>query len=399
MRHEVSDLSPSAADRPVRTLSIVTRMALAGGASHVASLLADGLAQAGFDSYLAYGTTPPTIAPLQPPPSVTAIELPELKKSLSPWDELRAFRRLRALMRELRPTIVLTHSSKAGVLGRAAAHLERVPIILHQVHGWSFHEGSGLGLRQAAVTLERWLGARTDALLFVSTKDIEKARHYRIGRQAQYHVVRAGIDLAKFKPATPETRLQARELLALPDDVLVVGTVARIDTPKAPRDWAAACALIAHQLPKAHFVWVGDGPQRSVLKADLEKAGIADRVTLTGFRDDVERLYAAFDVFLLLSLWEGLPRTIVEAMATGTPVVATAVDGNAEIVEHGTNGLLVPPGRPLEAADAVCMLAADADLRARMSAHGVQRSREFSARKSVEDLVGICRALLTSKAH
>lgn len=362
-------------------------------------MLAEGLARSRFDSYLAYGPTPPDIAPLEPPAGVTAIELPELKTQISPVDDLRALWRLRALIREVRPTIVLTHSSKAGVLGRAAARLERVPIVLHHVHGWSFHEHSGWALKRVATTLERHLAARTDALLFVSTTDIKKARRHRIGHDAQYHVVRAGIDLDRFSPATPETRRAARELLGIPQDALVVGTVARIAEQKAPLDWAVAAALIAQRLPEARFVWVGDGPLRPDLSAAFESAGIMERVTMAGCRHDVDRLYPAFDICLLVSLWEGLPRTLVEAMATGTPVVASSVDGNAEIVQDGRNGLLVPPGHPKQAAEAVLRLAADEKLRAEMSARCVERSQAFSARTALMDLQNLCFALLTAKGQ
>lgn len=390
-------MADGVAQERTRVLDIITHMALAGGASRITYLLADGLDRSRYQPHLAFGPTPPDIERLDPPPDVPAFELPELKRTISPRSDLRALSRLRALIRDIRPSIVLTHSSKAGVLGRFAACLEGVPVILHHVHGWSFHNNMSGVMRRMVIALERHLARRTDGLLFVSTTDIEKARERGIGEDSQYYVVRSGIELDEFTPTTPQARRIARERLGIDDDRFVVGTVARIDDQKAPLDWVAAAQRIARELPEATFVWVGDGPRSDETAVAFEQAGMMDRVVMAGFRDDCADLYAAFDVYMLVSLWEGLPRALVEAMATGTPVVASSVDGNAEIVDHGCNGLLVPPRAPERAAEAVLSLAADDDLRAQMSSRCVETAGEFSVQKSLADLQALYETLLAKK--
>ncbi len=155
--------------------------------------------------------------------------------------------------------------------------------------------------------------------------------------------------------------------------------------------------VVAAAVPEAHFVYVGDGPLRPQTEAAIVQAGLATRFHLIGLRRDVPELLAAFDVFALSSLWEGLPRVLPQAMAAGLPVVATAIDGNAEAIADGINGRLVPPADPSALAEAVIALLRDPGTTHRMGQAGLARVHEFSTAKMVDDIARLYEALLRAK--
>ena len=179
----------------------------------------------------------------------------------------------------------------------------------------------------------------------------------------------------------------------------MVGSVTRLSPQKAPLDFVAAAAQVAARRPDVHFVVVGDGPLRAEVEAQVAAAGLAGRFHLTGLRRDVPDLLHSFDVFVLTSLWEGLPRVLIQAMAAGLAVVATAVDGNAEAVEDGVNGFLTPPGDPQALAAALLRLLGDPALAGQMGAAGRERADEFGARKMVDDIAALYEALLVKCAQ
>jgi glycosyltransferase involved in cell wall biosynthesis len=175
--------------------------------------------------------------------------------------------------------------------------------------------------------------------------------------------------------------------------------VTRLSPQKAPLDLIAAAAHVAAQRPDVHFVVVGDGPLRPDVEAAIAAHSLAGRVHLTGLRDDVPDLMHSFDVFVLTSLWEGLPRVLPQAMAAGLPIVATAIDGNAEAVTDEVNGFLVPPSDPQAIATALLRLLSDSDLSREMGEAGRTRVEEFSARKMVSDIAALYRDLLAEHAR
>jgi glycosyltransferase involved in cell wall biosynthesis len=371
-------------------------MVRCGGASLTAKLFAERQnAPAGpFEVALAYGQRDGDEEPLDIDGTVTVFEIPDLLRAVSPLHDTRAYYQLRRLMRRFQPDVVHTHSSKAGILGRAAAWAEKVPVIVHHVHGWSFHEEMPRGQRGLYVGLERVMARRCHALLMVAHTDIEMARRWRIGRPEQWHIVRSGIDLSEFSLSGDEERLHARRKLGVPADALVVGTVAQMRAQKAPEDFVEVARRVAQAEPRAFFVWIGDGPLRPDVEAAVKSAGLSDRFLLTGSRRDVREVSPAFDVFLLTSLWEGLPRTVIEAGVTGIPVVATAVAGTAEAIRHRETGLLAAPGDVNGLADCVLAMLGDPQLRQCVRGNAARLGDEFSVDKAVADLEQIYTDLL-----
>lgn len=320
---------------------------------------------------------------------------PALVREINPVKDLLTLFRLAHFIRRRKHTIVHTHSSKAGILGRWAAWLAGAPIIVHTVHGWGHHEQQRPLVRAFYIALEKLTLPITTQLIVVSPRDIEKGVKDGIGRPQDYVVIRSGIELDRFgHPQVP--REQTRAALNILPDALVVGTVTRLSPQKAPLDFVAAMSVVAQSVPEAWFIMVGDGPLRLEVEALAAKLGISDRLILTGIRRDVPELMAAFDIFALSSLWEGLPRVLPQAMATGLPIVATAIDGTAEAVADGENGLLVSPGKPSALAKSVIALLRDPKLAKQMGQEGKKRAAEFDARTMVEDIAALYAKLIAN---
>jgi glycosyltransferase involved in cell wall biosynthesis len=319
--------------------------------------------------------------------------MPELRREISPVNDLRAVQNLRLMMQAGGYHIVHTHSSKAGVVGRWAAHLAGVPLIIHTVHGWSFHDRMSPVKRQMYVLLEKFGAQFSQAMIVVSPRDIEKGLAQGIGRRQDYHVIRSGVELERFGyPQTPPVVM--RQQLGIPAEALVVGSVTRLSPQKAPLDLVESFSHIHQERPDAWFVIVGDGPLRPDVEAKLAQLGLADRVILTGLRRDIPELMAAFDVFVLSSLWEGLPRVLPQAMATGLPIVATQADGSAEAVVDGENGFLVERGQPEALAAKTLLLLVDRELRKKIGENGRSRSPQFGVTKMVQDIDQLYQSLL-----
>ncbi len=382
----------------LKVLHIITRLII-GGAQENTILTADLLDKSRWSVEIVSGPqTGPEgsmIAEVHQRGIPLTIE-PALGREINPRKDVLALIRLTRFIRQGGYTIVHTHSSKAGILGRWAARLAGTPIIIHTVHGWGHHDHQHPLVRHSYITLEKLCLPITDRLISVSPVNTEKGIRDGIGYPSNYVVIRSGIELERFGcPQVP--REQTRSTLGIPANALVVGTVTRLSSQKAPLDFVRAAGMIAQSVPDVRFVMVGDGSLRPQVEALAAELGITDRLILTGLRRDVPELMAAFDVFALSSLWEGLPRVLPQAMATGLPIVATAIDGNAEVVVEGVNGRLVVPGEPNALAQAVIELLRNPHLAIQMGAASRQRVNEFGAQKMAADIAGLYEQLITQK--
>jgi len=323
--------------------------------------------------------------------------LPDLVREAHPWHDLRAIWQIYRFLRANRFTIVHTHSSKAGILGRLAARFAGVPIIVHTVHGWSFHDHMSPLARMTYVALERLAASFTDSLIVVTSRNIEKGLRAGIGRPEQFRLIRSAIPLEEFDPARVDRRA-VREALGLPVDAPILGNVGRFSPQKNPLDWVRVAGRVARAMPESRFLLVGDGPLRSQVEAGLIEEGIAERTVLTGLRRDVPQMLAVMDVFLLTSLWEGLPRVIPQALAMGVPVVANRVDGTAEAIIHGETGYLCAPG-DLQGLAARCLeLLQDPPRRHAMGQRRRQWAiREFDLRQMVAQIACLYEELLAGR--
>ncbi len=323
--------------------------------------------------------------------------LPELVREVNPRNDLRALWKLSKMMRQEGCTIVHTHSSKAGILGRLAARLAGVPIIVHTIHGWSFHDYMAPKVRLTYIFLERLAASLSDTMIVVAQQDIAKGVKHGIGRPDQYRLIRSAIPLEEFDPMKYD-RLTARDELGLARDAFVVGNVGRFSAQKNPLDWVRVAGAVSRRLPQARFLLVGDGPLRAQVEALLAQEGISSQTLLTGLRRDVGRMMAAMDVFLLTSLWEGLPRVIPQAMAMGLPVVANRADGTADAVIDGETGFLFEAGDTAGMSAAVMILCEHPEARQAFGRSGqVVARRDFDLRQMVHQIDALYTELLQRK--
>jgi len=303
---------------------------------------------------------------------------------IAPARDATAIMRLASMLRDV--DVVHTHSSKAGILGRAAARVAGVPGVVHTVHGWSFNDAQPAVVRRFYMEAERAAARVTDRIVCVSVFDRNRGLASGIGHPSQYRVLRSGIDASLYvAPVGARERLRAT-LGVAPQDVLV-GSIANFKPQKGPLDFIEAARRARSSEPRLRFFMAGDGALRPAVERAIVDADLGGAVHLLGWRDDVPELLASMDILLLTSLFEGLPRVVLQAMAASVPVVATDTGGVAEVVIERETGRLVPPGVPAAAAEAIVALARDEGMRRRIAT--AARSRlgdEFDNRRMVRDL-------------
>ena len=319
---------------------VITKLEL-GGAQEVALYTVAHLDRTKFRPVLIAGPDGLLTDDAKRLPGVEVIILPSLGRHIDVFSDIVALVALVRLFRRLRPMIVHTHSSKAGILGRWAAWFARVPIILHTIHGYGITPAQPFWLRRCLILLERITGWVTSHWIAVAQADRRIGMQWGLFDEHHVSVVRPGIDPGPFLTAlslSDRNRLRA-EFGASSDDQLI-GTVACLKPQKAPEDFVAVAKRVCETMPRARFVLIGDGELRPSIEALVEQYGLKNRVYLAGWRRDVSTIMKAFDAFLLTSHWEGLPRVLLEARAAGIPVVATRVGGVEEVIVEGRHGWL-----------------------------------------------------------
>lgn len=319
---------------------VITKLEL-GGAQEVALYAVSHLDQNKFRPLLVTGSGGLLTEEAKALPGVAVFILASLTRRLHVLEDFTAFVELIRLFRRLRPTIVHTHSSKAGILGRWAAWLAGVPIIIHTIHGYGITPDQPWWLRRSFVWIEWFTGLITSHWIAVSEADLARGRSWGLFRGENVSMVRPGIDPGPFLLSlAPEDRTSLRaEFGAEPGDWLV-GSVACFKPQKAPEDFLAVAQNVCAAIPQARFVLVGDGDLRPQIEELIKTLNLQGRVCLAGWRRDIPRVMKAFDAFLLTSHWEGLPRVLLEARTVGLPTVATNVGGAAEAVSPEMRGWL-----------------------------------------------------------
>ncbi len=300
----------------------------------------------------------------------TLHEVP-LRRTFNPFAHIRPLVALTRLIRRERYDIVTTHSPVGGAVGRLAAFLAGCPKIVYSVHGFYFHDEMNPATRAFFVVIEWLLGRITDWFMFVSEEDRKTAIRTGIARRPEQAVtIFNGVDTGRFSP-----RLRDGPRPEVP----VIGIVGRIVREKGYREFAEMAAQILQSGRSAKFLVVGAtlASDRDQFGANfakmLEARGLTPHFTLAGFTKDVPQLLRSMDIFVLPSYREGFPRSVLEAMAAGLPVVTTSIRGCREAVVDGVTGLLVPPRDSKALTTAVCKLADDPEMAARMGLEGRKR--------------------------
>jgi glycosyltransferase involved in cell wall biosynthesis len=350
----------------IRVLHVITQLELGGAQKNALSILAH-LNPRCYETYL---VASPGLLDEEARKICGSrfVAAPFLKRAPHPFFDIACLFFLVFFMRRHKIRIVHTHSSKAGILGRWAARLAGVTLVIHTVHGWGFHDYVKDLLNDFYIFLEKKTARLTSRLIVVSEHDRQKGLAHGIGAAEQYVLIRHGIALGPAKEPLVTRRM--RYSLGLTEEDRIVAMVACLKPQKNPLDFIVCAGRVLESQARVKFLLIGDGVLRPRLEAEVAKRGIQDSVLFLGWRRDVEDIYPMMDVFVLTSLWEGAPLVFLEAMHFARPIVAYDVCGASEVVRDGVNGFLVRPQNTEELSAKVGLLLRDEGLRQRMGHFG-----------------------------
>ncbi len=302
----------------------------------------------------------------------------EMHRSILPIRDFRTYVRLTRRLVDLRPDVVHTHSSKAGIVGRWAADKAKIPMIVHTIHGLAFTASTSRMVNTAYKMLERQAAPLTDRIVCVADAMAQQSLAANIGRAAQYVTVYSGMETAAFL-SPPVARPEIRRQLGLADEHIAIGTIARLFHLKGHDDLLDMAPNLCRQFPSLRFLWIGDGLLRPVFEKRIAEMGLADRFILTGLvpPSRIPELAGAMDILVHPSRREGLARALAQGGLAAKPVVTYDIDGNREGLIDGETGLLIPPFNVAKLRAALERLLGDPELRRTMGAAG----REFALKR------------------
>ncbi|NER91203.1 glycosyltransferase family 4 protein [Moorena sp. SIO3A2] len=322
--------------------------------------------------------------------------IPHLVNPINPIYDLKALTEIVQLLRREKFDVVHTHSSKAGILGRVAARITKVPVVVHTIHGFAFHDFMPSWKRQLYINLERSMRPCTDFFLTVSELNRKQAIQLGILSQEKSQTVYSGIDFSKLD--RPCHLPQLRQQLEIPDGWQVIVMVGRLDEQKAPYYLIEAFAQVLKHSPETLLLLVGEGELQPRLQTQTQQLGIENQVKFLGSREDVPEILKIADIFALSSLWEGLGRAMTEAMLLGKPVVVPNIYGIPETVHHGETGLLFPAKDVAKLAHHLVYLLQNPQERERLGHNAQQLTRKlFDVAQMVQQIEQIYQQLLNQK--
>jgi glycosyltransferase involved in cell wall biosynthesis len=362
-------------------------------------LLAAGLKDRAYETLLVIGQESPregNMFELAVAKGVEWTAMPGLGREVRPWQDLRALVGLYRLMRRFRPDVVHTHTAKAGLVGRLAARVAGVPVVVHTFHGHVLRGYFGRVLTAFYTGLERWLGARSDILVAVSEAVKHDLVALGVAAEAKIRVIPLGLDLDALAGVLPRGSLRTEA--GVDASAPLVGIVGRLAPIKDLDTFLRAAVRVRESAPAVRFSVVGDGEERGRLEAEARRLGLEGCVFFHGWRRDMAPVYGDLDVVVNSSRNEGTPVALIEALAAARPVVATRVGGTPDLLGDGDRGLLVPPG-DAEALGAAIVETLDRRERslARARAGQAYVLAHHSSRRLIDDIDALYRELLARR--
>ncbi|MFQ5790435.1 MAG: glycosyltransferase family 4 protein [Acidobacteriota bacterium] len=378
-------------------LHLITRLTMGGSARNTIDSAAACL-RAGYRTLLATGPAQGELdlSDVARKSGCQLVSLPALCRQVSPWRDLAALFQTWSLLRRERVQIVHTHTSKAGFIGRLAASLARVPVVIHTPHGHIFHGYYGRFTTRLFVAMERLAARFSDRLVVLTDRGAEEHLQQGIGRRHQYVTIPSGVNLSSLRARAPK-RERARANVGLKSTELVILGVGRLVPVKGFDVAIQAMPEVARQVPTARLMLLGEGPERERLEDLARRLDVHQRLRLLGASNDVAAFLAAADVLVAPSRNEGMGRALVEAMALGLPVVATRVGGIPCVVEDGSTGKLVPPEDAPALAAALVSLLRNATERLELGRRGQERAESFSLATMESRLLQLYREVAAEK--
>ena len=315
---------------------------------------------------------------------IKLFDIPFLCREVSLYNDVKAFFLIYKLLKNGNFDIIHTHSSKAGFIARLAAKLNKIPVIIHTVHGFAFNDFMNVYKKNFFIYVEKILARWTDVLITVSNLNKNKIVDLNIAKEENIKNIYSGIDLSLF---TDKRNSDFRKELNLGDDKILIGSVGRLSNQKDPITMINAFDIVSKKFPEAYLVLVGDGPLKDKIVDRIKKLKLKNRVHLTGNKSNPWDVYHSIDLFIMSSIYEGLGRSITEALSCGVPVVCTAVEGVPEIIKDSITGTLVPPREPIELADGIIRSLQNMKVAKRKAAEGRKFVQDnFDVNKMVENI-------------
>lgn len=361
----------------MRIAHIITRMILGGAQENTLLNCEDLLREYGDEVLLVTGP------PLGPEGSLldrarargVPLEIvPSLRRAIHPLRDWTSYRALRNVLRAFRPDVVHTHSAKGGMLGRAAATAERVPVVVHGVHGAPFHPYQNPLAREFFCQCERWAARRCHAFISVADAMTDLMVGAGVAPREMFTTIYSGMEVEPFL-AADQHRARVRAALGYAPEHVVIGKIARLFKLKGHVDVIAAAREVVVRVPQARFLFVGDGVLRESLERQIAEAGLSKYFQFVGLvpPEQIPEMISAMDVVVHASLREGLARVLPQALIAGKPVVSYDIDGAREVVISGQTGFLVPPGDVNILAEALSVLGENPGAFAQFGAEGRRR--------------------------
>ncbi len=395
-------LTPESEDRPVRKIRVLrlfSRLNIGGPAIHVI-LATAGLDRRRYESHLVVGREGQregNFFDLAHAKDVNFRVFPSFVRRINPVLDLITLARFYRLMKRERPDIVHTHTAKAGALGRIAARMAKVPVVVHTFHGSVFQGYFDTLSSHVFQRIERRLARWTDAVVSVSPRVADELERRRVAPREKIEVIYLGLELDRYQRIN-ELRGNLRRELSVSGDRPLIGCVGRLVPIKDLPTLFGAMTRLRFSVPNVILLVVGDGPERQKLELEVYRLGLGTNVRFLGFRRDLERIYADIDVAVNCSINEGTPVALIEAMSAGVPVVATNVGGTPDLLLNGLLGKLVSSGDTQGLSEAIHHTLTRRDEALQLAREAKRRVLErFRSERLVSDLDGLYQRLLASK--
>lgn len=323
--------------RKIKVVHIITKLEL-GGAQNNTLYTCSNLNKEIFDVYLLSGSGGILDEDAKKIKNINLIFISSLIREISPLKDLKSIFEIYKILRKIKPDIVHTHSSKAGIIGRIASFFSGTAVIIHSYHGFGFNDTQKWYVKYLYIFIEWIVSFITKFFIFVSNENIKTAKKYHILKGKNYSLIRSGIKLSNFKKEKNRSFLKN---IGINNFNKIVATVANLKPQKNPSDFIKVAEVVIKKNPDVYFIYAGGGDNIEYYRETVKKIGIEKNCFFIGWVSEPQTIYNCSDIFILTSLWEGLPRSLVEAIACGIIPICYKTDGVNDIIIDGVNGFLV----------------------------------------------------------
>jgi len=325
--------------KKIKIAHIITKLEL-GGAQLNTIYTVNFLASKNYDVTLIYGKGG-ILKHTLIDKNVKTIVLENLIRKINPIKDFFCLLELKKILKNKKFDVIHTHSSKAGILGRLAGKFSKTKFIFHTVHGWGFTPLQNPLIKYIYILLEKICANFTTKIITVAHDNIEKGLKNNISKKEKYTVIRSGIDFKLFDKIMPNENIK-KELLIKKDDIIIT-MIACFKPQKNPIEFIEIANILIKKFKNLKFILIGDGILKNKILNKINEYNIKDNFILAGWKLNIKDYLSITNIFCLTSLWEGLPRAILEAYACKIPVIASSVDGSKEAVINGETGFLYKP--------------------------------------------------------